>query len=78
MLRSLDSLSVYEWDTRTGKDCFCPICEILAFRVPSNLTKDELAESKLAFEGWAVNVRCLDGVDLTEILVVVINGTNLR
>jgi hypothetical protein len=42
------------------------------------LTKDELAESKLAFEGWAVNVRCLDGVDLTEILVVVINGTNLR
>jgi len=42
------------------------------------LTKDELAEGKLAFEGWAVNVRCLDGVDLTEIPVVVINGTNLR
>jgi hypothetical protein len=78
MLSSLDSLSVYEWGTRTGKDYFCPICGILSFRVPSNLTKDEQAEGKLAFEGWAVNVRCLKGVDLTEIPVVLIDGTNLR
>lgn len=49
-----------------------------AFRVPSNPTEDELAEGKLPFEGWAVNVRCLQGVDLTEIPVVLIDGANLR
>ncbi|MGJ7575783.1 GFA family protein [Variovorax sp. RB2P76] len=78
MRSSIESLSVYEWGTRTGKDYFCPSCGILPFRVPSNPTEEEIAKGKLPFEGWAVNVRCLEGVDLTEIPVVLIDGANLR
>ena len=78
MLTPLESLSVYEWHSGTAKDYFCPSCGILPFRVPSHPTEDEVAEGQLRFEGWAINVRCLEGVDLTGIPVVLINGANLR
>ncbi|MBH1964007.1 MAG: GFA family protein [Comamonadaceae bacterium] len=77
LLTPLENLSVYEWGTRTAKDYFCPQCGILPFRVPSAPTESERAEGKRRFEGWAINVRCLEDVDLTKIPVVVIDGAGL-
>ena len=77
MLTSLEKLSVYEWQTRTGKDYFCTHCGILPFRIPSRLTGKEIEEGKIPFDGWAINVRCLENVDITAIPVVLIDGRNL-
>lgn len=63
VLRGWDNLTLYEWGTRTAKDYFCRTCGILPFRRPSDPTPQELREGVLPFDGWAVNVRCLDGVD---------------
>lgn len=73
----LDSLTVYQWHTGTAKDYFCPECGILAFRIPSALTADELAGGAAPFDGWAINVRCLQGVDLDSIPIVKIDGAAL-
>lgn len=78
MLTPLETLSVYEWGTRTAKDYFCPSCGVLPFRIPSDPTEDEIAQGKLPFEGWAVNVRCLEVVDLANVPVVLIDGASLR
>jgi len=77
MLTPLDDLSVYQWGSKTAKDYFCPHCGILPFRVPSAPTAQELAQGKQAFVGWAVNVRCLDGVDLAGVPVLEVDGAGL-
>jgi hypothetical protein len=66
LLTPLDELTVYEWHTRTAKDYFCPTCGILPFRRP-----------RTAPELWAVNVRCLDGVDLSAISIQRVYGSRL-
>lgn len=66
LLTPLSELSLYEWHTRTAKDYFCPVCGILAFRRP-----------RMAPGMWAVNVRCLDGVDLASIPVQHVHGSQL-
>ena len=53
LLTPLDEMTRYEWHTKTAKDYFCPTCGILPFRRPR--TTPHL---------WAINVRCLDAVDL--------------
>jgi hypothetical protein len=58
VLTPLDDLTLYQWHTRTAKDYFCPTCGIQPFRRP-----------RTAPEQWSVNVRCLDGVDLSAIPV---------
>jgi len=73
----LEALSVYAWHSKTAKDYFCPQCGILPFRIPSDPTPEERAEGKLPFVGWAVNVRCLEGVQLENIPVVTIKGAAL-
>jgi hypothetical protein len=78
MLTPIEALAVYEWNSRTAKDYFCPICGILPFRKPSALTQAELAEGKTPFAGWAINVRCLGGVDLERIPVIKIQGSKLE
>jgi hypothetical protein len=62
----LEELSLYEWHTKTAKDYFCPTCGILPFRRPRD-----------APEIWAVNVRCLDDVDLDSIPIKQIYGSRL-
>jgi hypothetical protein len=52
----LENLTLYQWHTKTAKDYFCPTCGIQPFRRP-----------RTAPDTWAVNVRCLDDVDLDTI-----------
>jgi hypothetical protein len=66
LLTPLGDLTLYEWHTRVAKDYFCPTCGILPFRRP-----------RTAQQVWAVNVRCLDGVDLTSIPIKQIYGSRL-
>jgi hypothetical protein len=66
VLTPLDDLTLYQWHTRNAKDYFCPTCGIQPFRRPRN-----------APEQWSVNVRCLDGVDLSAIPVQHLQGSRL-
>jgi len=69
-----EELAVYRWGSLTARDYFCPTCGILPFRRPSDPTPVELAAGMEPFDGWAVNVRCLEGVDLDSIPRVRIHG----
>ncbi|KAG1249799.1 hypothetical protein G6F57_020519 [Rhizopus arrhizus] len=73
----LAELTVYQWHTGTAKDYFCLKCGILPFRIPSAPTAEELARGVIPFTGWAINVRCLEHVDLESIPVKRILGANL-
>ena len=66
LLTPLDELSVYQWHTRTAKDYFCASCGVLPFRRP-----------RTAPHLWGINVRCLDGVDLSAIPVRDVQGSRL-
>ena len=66
LLTSIEELSLYQWHTRTAKDYFCPTCGILSFRRP-----------RTAPEVWGVNVRCLEGVDLSSIPIKYVYGSQL-
>jgi len=74
---SLADLSLYEWHTKTAKDYFCPNCGILPFRRPSALTKKEIEKGMKVFTGWAINARCLEGLDFSNLPIVEINGADL-
>jgi len=78
LLTPWDELTLYQWGSRTAKDYFCPVCGILPFRRPSDPTPRELAEGTQPFDGWAVNVRCLEGVDLEAIPVRKIYGSRIQ
>ncbi len=77
ILTPLESMTLYQWHTRTAKDYFCPTCGILPFRRPRALSLEESASGRTPFLGWAVNVRCLDGVDLDAIPVRRVHGSRL-
>lgn len=70
-------LSVYRWGSHTAADYFCPHCGILPFRTPSHPTAAEQAAGVKPFEGWAVNLRCLDGFDPRALPVENIPGAGL-
>ncbi|WP_299686780.1 GFA family protein [uncultured Tateyamaria sp.] len=61
--RPLADLTLYQWGSRTAKDYFCPQCGILPFRRPSAPTAAERTRGVAPFDGWAINLRCLDGFD---------------
>ncbi|WP_108837763.1 GFA family protein [Tateyamaria sp. Alg231-49] len=73
----LSELTLYEWGSFTAKDYFCPHCGILAFRRPAALTRGERAQGQTEFDGWAVNLRCLDGFDTDGIPVRHIPGRDI-
>ena len=62
----LDEMSLYRWHTNVAKDYFCSRCGILPFRRP-----------RTAPDMWAVNVRCLDGVELESIHIDFVYGSKL-
>jgi len=64
---SLEELSLYQWHTRTARDYFCPTCGVLSFRRP-----------RTASQVWGINVRCLDGVNLSAIPVHDVHGSRLE
>ena len=66
LLTPWEELSVYEWHTRVAKDYFCPKCGILPFRRPRTVE-----------DVWGVNVRCLEGVDHSQIPSKQIYGSRL-
>lgn len=74
-----DSLTLYQWGSFTAQDYFCPSCGILAFRRPSDPTAKELREGTAEpFDGWAVNVRCLDGIDYEALPKIDIAGSAIE
>jgi len=73
----LQDLTLYRWHTLTAEDYFCPKCGILPFRRPRPRTAQEIAEGVPEFHGWAINVRCLEGVDLDGIPVKRVDGSKL-
>ncbi len=73
----MDALHTYRWGTMTGEDYFCRTCGVLPFRKPSAPTASERAVGVVPFDGWAINVRCIDGIDLTSIKRLRIAGSRL-
>jgi len=78
LLTPWEELSLYQWGSNTAQDFFCPVCGILPFRRPSEPTAQELEEGVEPFDGWAVNVRCLDGIDLSALPVKIILGSRIQ
>ena len=77
LLTPWDDLVLYQWGSCTAEDYFCPVCGILPFRRPSDATLSELIDGVQPFDGWAINVRCLDDVDLDAIPVRRICGSRI-
>jgi hypothetical protein len=78
LLTPWENLSLYRWGSRTAKDYFCKVCGILPFRRPSDPTPQELRDGIEKFDGWAVNVRCLAGIDLGSLPVKPIYGSRIK
>jgi len=77
LLTPWESLSLYQWGTMTAKDYFCAACGILPFRRPSDPTPREMKDGVESFDGWAVNVRCLECVDANALPVKRIYGSQI-
>ncbi|WP_298264946.1 GFA family protein [Acidocella sp.] len=73
----LENLTLYQWGSRTAKDYFCPSCGILPFRRPSLPTATEMIDGTQPYTGWAINVRCLDHLDLSDLPQKLISGSKL-
>ena len=78
LLTPWEGLSLYQWGSRTAQDYFCKTCGVLPFRRPSDPTPQELRAGVVPFDGWAVNVRCLDGVDIAALPVNRIYGRRIQ
>ncbi len=66
VLTSLEELTAYKFHTQLATDYFCSTCGILPFRRP-----------RTAPQLWAINVRCLEGVDFDAIPVERVHGSRL-
>ena len=77
LITPLENLTLYQWGTFTGADYFCPTCGILPFRRPSAPTEQEIREGVEAFEGWAINTRCLVGFDIDTVAITKIAGREI-
>jgi len=78
LLTPWEELSLYQWGSKTAKDYFCRTCGILPFRRPSDPTLQELRDGVEPFDGWAVNVRCLAGVDIRTLPVKKVRGSQIQ
>jgi hypothetical protein len=58
VLTGEDELALYQFNTRTAKHYFCKHCGVHPF------TRPRIDPSR-----WVVNVRCIDGVDLSSLEV---------
>jgi len=74
----LSDLALYQWGTGTARDYFCKTCGILPFRRPRKVTPSEAtASTRAIFTGWAVNARCLAGLDTGTLPVRRIHASHL-
>jgi hypothetical protein len=60
-----DALTLYQFGTMTAKHYFCRHCGVHPFTRP-----------RLDPRRWAVNLRCIEGVDLAGIPTAVFDGAN--
>ena len=60
-----DSLQSYQFGTRAAQHLFCKICGVSSFYVPRSHP-----------DGYSVNLRCVDGVDLTAVKLMPFDGRN--
>jgi len=77
LLTPAEAMFVYRWGSQTGADYVCRTCGILPFRTPSQPTIEERAAGVQAFDGWSINVRCIDNIDLDALPIVRIAGSSL-
>lgn len=63
LLSASDAVNVYRFNTETAKHYFCPVCGIASYYVPRS--HPDMID---------VNVRCLDGVDVSELEIEPFNG----
>lgn len=77
LLTPHEAMAVYRWGSGTAEDYFCRTCGILPFRKPSAPTTIEKAAGVLPFDGWAINVRCLETVDIDKLPRVPVAGSKL-
>ena len=78
LLTPWETMTLYRWGSRTAKDYFCATCGVLPFRRPSDPTPQELLEGVQPFDGWAVNVRCLEHIDLDCVPTKHVHGSRIR
>jgi hypothetical protein len=65
LLKGQESLVSYRFGTRTARHLFCGVCGIKAFYVPRSHP-----------DGYSVNVRCLDGIELDRVRITPFDGAN--
>ena len=63
LLTPADAVTLYQFNTKTAKHYFCPVCGIHSYYIPRS-HPDKID----------VNVRCLEGVDLQRLTVRSFNG----
>lgn len=63
LLSPADAVSLYQFNTKTAKHYFCPVCGISAYYIPRS-HPDKID----------VNVRCLEGIALESLTIVPFNG----
>jgi len=77
VLTPMANLTLYQWHTQTAEDYFCRRCGILPFRRPRKRTTSEAQAGAPVFDGWGINVRCLDDVELDQIPIKRVYGSRL-
>jgi hypothetical protein len=65
LLNGKDDLTAYQFNTKTAKHTFCKVCGVHPFYVPRS-DPDKID----------VNVRCLDGIELSAIPMKLFDGRN--
>ena len=65
LLTGADTLTTYEFNTKTAKHLFCSVCGIKSFYVPRSHP-----------DGYSVNFRCLDMKGFTKVDVKSFDGKN--
>lgn len=65
ILAGQDDLALYQFGTHTAKHYFCRHCGISTFSNP-----------RIAPDRWVVNLRCIDGIDLSSLKVYQFDGHN--
>ena len=65
LLRGEEMLSTYTFDTHEAKHLFCKKCGIKSFYIPRSHP-----------DGYSVNARCLDGVEVSQMHITQFDGRN--
>jgi hypothetical protein len=60
-----EALELYQFGTKTAKHFFCKHCGISTFSNP-----------RIAPDKWAINLRCVDDIDIGSLAIVSFDGEN--